>query len=218
MEEILRMYADPKAYREWMRTPFTFEGRSGTTDGITIIFTEGEISDFKPLSKEDAAKVLGVLPTENTKIDFLLSDLTEALQKAPLVDETEPQGEDIECKACDGNGEVEFEFSYQGKTYEHDNDCPVCDGSGYESEEKQVPTGKKIPDPDCIIQFGQTRLKVKYISRLIKVSEHEKEQSFSIVSKSDELSPILFKTGKISILIMPISPGGKYKVIHRFDV
>lgn len=217
MEEILKMYADPDGLRDWMKAPFTFDGYSGATDGVTLIFTKGEIADFQPLSQQDAVKVRNIIPPENVKIEILFSDLQEACSKAPLVDEMETKGEDIECKACDGEGEVEFEFSYNRQDFHHDFDCPVCDGSGYESEEKEVPTGNKIPDPDCLLQFGSTRLKLRYVDRLIKVSEHEKEPVASIVSHSGPVSPILFKVGKTKILIMPVCPTEKDVVIHRFD-
>lgn len=37
---------------------------------------------------------------------------------------------EVKCEACDGDGEVEWEFEYDGRTYDSVEDCPVCDGAG----------------------------------------------------------------------------------------
>ena len=36
----------------------------------------------------------------------------------------------VKCEACDGDGQVEWEFSHRGRSYDLVDDCPVCDGAG----------------------------------------------------------------------------------------
>lgn len=216
MREILELFVGDDC-REWMKEPFTFDGYTGATDGHALIVTEGEIKDYTALDEEFSKKVKNVIPQEVNRFPFLLADLKKSLEKAPLVNETKSEGKDVECKACLGSGEVEFTFEYKGREYETDADCPICDGIGFEEEEKQVPTGNKIPDPDCLIQFGSCRLKLMYIDRLVKVIEYENTESVSIVSAIDDWSsPCLFKVGKSRILIVPCAHSDDDVIIDKF--
>ena len=218
MKEILKMFAGATEPRKWMQEPFTFDGYTGATDGYTMIVTEGEIKDFASLDVEYEKKVKGVIPAEVNSFNFLLTDIKSAAQKAPLVDEVKSQGKDVECKACHGIGDVEFTFVYNHREYETDADCPICDGSGFEEEEKQVPTGNKIPDPFSLIQFGPCRLQLRFIDRLIKVIEYENAESVSLVSAVDDWSsPCLFKVGKTKVLIMPTRHLFNDVVVHHFE-
>jgi hypothetical protein len=201
--------------REWMRKPFTTERGTGATDGHALILIEDLLEGVDPYPGPENT-LDSIIPQENIKINFTIHQIRQAIGKASLIDETTYLGEDKECGACKGEGEVGWEFYYKGKTHYEDHDCPVCWGDGKESIAKKVPTGKKIRDPEAIIQFIDSRIALKYVENLIRVAEYEQTERVSLVSQIDPLKGNLFKVNQTIVLIMPLSPNDYDVVVHHF--
>lgn len=77
------------------------------------------------------------------------------MDECPKVDEEIVIQDAVECKECDGSGEVYWEYTdNSGHTHEHLDECPVCDGTGEIEHEKTKKTGKKILKSEAVINVG----------------------------------------------------------------
>lgn len=216
MKEILELFVNPDEMLEWLRKPFLLNGHTGATDRCTMIIVKDRLSVAAQISEDREKEVWGALPTHVNDFKIQVGDLKAAVSEVPLIDEVEE--EDIECEACDVEGEVEYTFDHRGKAYGGDFVCPVCNGFGYTGT-KETPTGKKVPDPNCVIQFGPCRLAAKYVSRLIKVAEFEGLETVSIVSTMSHAGcPVLFKVGETKVLIMPRTHEENDVVMRKFEL
>ena len=84
-----------------------------------------------------------------------LAAIKQALEACPLVDEVETEEYEEKCEECDGRGLVEWEYTDgELETHYHDFDCPKCGGDGVIRHEKEIKTGKKVPDENAILQIG----------------------------------------------------------------
>lgn len=72
----------------------------------------------------------------------------------------------VKCEACDGEGEVEWEFEYNGRTYDMDADCPVCGGEG--AEECSRCGGKGTGD-DPAVEVGPALIRADYLRLLARL-------------------------------------------------
>ena len=72
----------------------------------------------------------------------------------------------VKCEACDGDGAVEWEFEYDGRTYDMDGDCPVCDGEGAE-ECKRCGGAGVLPEPG--VEVGPALIRADYLRRLARL-------------------------------------------------
>lgn len=75
-----------------------------------------------------------------------LDDVVKALLACKMVDETEEIKPAVECKECEGDGTVEWEFhDSHYNCYNKYDDCPICRGTGYLKEAVVRKTGRKVP-------------------------------------------------------------------------
>lgn len=79
----------------------------------------------------------------------------------------EGTGKIITCEDCNGDGEVQYEYSsLSGKTYDADIECPVCEGRG-----KMNGDGERCEDCDGHgYSFESVAVKVEYLG--LYVSNH----------------------------------------------
>lgn len=98
------------------------------------------------------------------KKKITIEAINEALDACPKVDEEVITQEAVECKECDGDGEVYWEYTdNHGHTHEHLYDCPVCDG-----------TGKITPEirRKAVIKVGNAYIHGMNICKLKKAMDH----------------------------------------------
>ena len=214
-KELLQLFVSYNPYREWMFEPFTVKGHTGATDGSIILLMEGEYRDYTALSEEYSERVFQVIPPENLNFPIPVADLVGALSRTPEIEEVTYQ--DQECDACDGDGEVEWEFDHKHRSYNMEYECPVCKGSGNSPDQKETTTGLLIMDPEAVIQIKECRLLVGYIEKLLKVAEFHLADEVVLVSQTGPSSPSLFKVATTRVLIMPRMHGDKDTVVHRFE-
>src|SRR5690606_29369249 len=120
-----------------MNCPFKIKDKVYSTDAhILAIVDEFYVGEKYNAGPEKlCSNVLNVIPKEvNQNLVLSVADVKEALDRAPLEDDYDWIGEDIECSLCRGEGLVEWEFDGHYK----EDDCPVCDGSGYSSTQRKL--------------------------------------------------------------------------------
>ena len=150
--------------------PFKNGNTIFATDGHSLIYTSAKNYFGFFVENDKTPDCSKFLIEPNCKHHIPITDLSEFKTE----DEFEEVGENIECKVCDGFGEVEWEFD----RYTKKDDCPACDGSGYSRETQKIPTGNKT--------FGITYVKIKdvtfrifEINRLFETAKKTKRRNCS---------------------------------------
>lgn len=183
--------------RDWISKPFNVGNKTVSTNAYILIAT--------PLQKgfEDLPdKTKGVYPMDfilDKKI--LVSELRQKLNDFPKVDCFDE--EEKECDACDGYGEVDYEFSHNGKNYEREEECPVCEGSGVIEKISKTPNGKKELDYNKFFGIGNSVFNVARIKELLEVAETLNSDEIILVNQTQPNKASLFKVKEVEVLLMP---------------
>ena len=193
---ILNRIADKHDIRDWMTEPFNANGKSMATNGYTLAITPicGEFEN-----RED--KIKGVYPLERNKEKSIkIQEIKDRLSLFPTVDcfdETEQQ-----CNACDGSGEVVFEFDYERERYELEGECPVCKGKGTILQTAKTPNGEKELDCSKLFQIGLCAFNVERINELIYVAEQTGVDEVVLINQTLPHRPSLFLIGEVELLVV----------------
>lgn len=163
--ELLNIFCN-KSYSEPLRSyPFlnTRYNEVWSTDGYTLIRVNPEFLIGEYIKKRLLMPNLEY-PCEKT---ITIEALNKALEACPLVDEEVVIQDSVECKECDGSGEVYWKYKDNHlNTHERLMDCPICDGTGEMEHEKTKKTGKKIIADDAVIEVGDAYIFAKYLQTL----------------------------------------------------
>ena len=197
--EVLRLICSDDDLREWMTKPFSVGNQTCATNGWSLLVVDKK-SDYPDMSE----KTKSVYPVELSFTNKLeISKVKEAIDKIPLIDCYDKIVS--KCDACYGEGEVDYEFEYKGRTYELESECPVCDGEGQIEQLSETPNGKKEIDSSKYVRLGVNRLNIERLFELIKVAElrgvDEILYQLPVGNK-----PIAFKIDEGTILfLMPVA-------------
>lgn len=200
LEQAFSLFCSKDEMRPEMLTPFPLGGNIYATDGYTLIRVLDSNVDFDYEKKETTLLVLKAIPEINTSeiINIDAIDWSALMTK----DETILEGKDVECGHCKGEGIVEDDFIYKGKTYNYEYDCPVCDGSGYEEEKRKIPTGNKtFGDYDVVIFKGIAFYATKFYK--LKEVKDLLGGDVELISQNGEARAVMFRIGIAEIIIMP---------------
>lgn len=182
-EELLNKFCDKNEFRKLLRTPFfnTRYNEVWSTDGHTLIRINPE-----RLVGEYPKGELNLPPLEYPcKKKITIEAINKALDECPKVDEEVVIQDAVECKECDGSGEVYWEYTdNHGHTHEHIFDCPICDGTGEMEHEKTKKTGKKVIADDAIIMVGDAYIFAKYLQTLKQAMDFLNVASVKMVHNS----------------------------------
>lgn len=181
--------------RPEMQNPFQINDKVYATDAYTLIRCDRSYCDFEVNNPHNAPNCEGVVPTPNTSEVLNLSKLD--FDQFKTEDEYELTGEDIECKACDGTGLVDWEFEH----YTKEDDCPVCEGTGYEEEKGSVKTCRKTFG-HFLVKLNDTYFQMKNFYKLIQV-QNILGGDITLMYQSSPSKGVLFKVGACEILLMP---------------
>jgi hypothetical protein len=183
---------------EWTTKPFSLGNYSAATDSTTLVVTP-KIGDFIDMS----GKVLPVIPIINMNVAISVKELKEKMSLIPFVDCYDDIEKDNECEACDGFGEVDYIFEYNGKTYEINEDCPICDGSGTIENKEKIPNGKKEYSTEQTIKIGVCHFYNYVLEKLIFVADVLEADTVNIISQTKSNCPCLFQIKEVEVLLMP---------------
>ena len=194
---LLNKFKSNDGRSDWMNKPFNVGSKTVSTNAYILISTPLQ-EGFDDLSN----KTKGVYPMGyimDKKIS--VSELKEKINAFPKVDCFDKQ--EKECDACSGNGDVDFEFSHNGKYYESNQDCPVCDGSGVFNTVSKQPNGKKELDYNKFFGIGNSVFNVLRIEELLEVAETLKSDEITLVNQTQANKASLFKIKEVEVLLMP---------------
>lgn len=203
--ELLSMFCDKNEFRELLRAPF-FNTRCNevwSTDGRVLIRIKPE-------------RLVGEYPKGELTLPALefpckkkvtIEALNKALNECPKIDEEIVIQDAVECKECDGSGEVYWEYKDNNlHTHECLYDCPICDGTGEIKSKITRKTGKKRAEEKAIINVGNAYIfayniyKLKFAMDFLGITSVElaynpERGASEFVIDEDiriELSPMLF--------------------------
>ena len=201
--ELLSMFCDKSEFRALLRTPFfnTKYNEVWSTDGHVLIRIKPE-----RLVGEYPKGELGLPALEcpcNKKIT--IDAINRALDECPKVDEKIVIQDAVECKECDGSGEVYWEYTdNSGHTHEHLDECPVCDGTGEIEHEKTKKTGKKILNAKAVINIGSAYIFANNIYKLKFAMDFLGITAADLISNPDMWSNEFVLDNDIHVVLMPI--------------
>lgn len=206
--EILNKFCSQNEFRPWMNHPFNAFGKTFATNGMVMIATP-QISEYL----DYADKIKNVYPiVHNMEKTYDVAALEAALAKCP----TEDVFDSVirKCNACNGDGVVDFEFTYNGKTYEIEEDCPVCDGEGEIETFSDIPNGEKRYK-NKFIKINECGLSACRVADIVFVANKLKQANITLIYNLNQLSPCLFKIGDVEMLVMPNMISTKADVIEN---
>lgn len=150
-KEILQAFCADDELRPGLSTPFLNKPTNEVwaTNGRILLMVDPKLlrSKYKPSERP----LTLTIPLPNSDTIVQLSDIDAAYSQFELIPEkTEKEGDVIECPACEGSGEVTWEYNDpDGHTHHMDADCPVCNGFGKLKKLLEVPTGRMLPPDDA---------------------------------------------------------------------
>ena len=164
-ELVKNFYSTDKYRPEMNSTIYDGQGYAYATDSHFLLRWE-EQGDKN--AKLDCGAIFKDVGDKKQSFIFSKIDFIKKRDKLPLVVDKD------ECDACEGNGEVEWEFEH----YEKWDDCPKCNGKGEikNSDKMVLDTAGKIPFNDyinisvrvgnkiilCMNERGIDEIEVKY--------------------------------------------------------
>ena len=199
------MFCNKNEFRQLLRAPFfnTRYNEVWSTDGHALIRIKPE-----RLIGEYPKGELGLPTLESPcKRKVTIEAINKALDECPKVDEEIVIQDAVECKECDGSGELYWEYKDNHlHTHERLFDCPVCNGTGEIVPEKTKKTGKKRAEEKAIINvsnayiFAYNIYKLKFAmdfldTTSVELAYNPERGASEFVIDEDiriELSPMLF--------------------------
>jgi hypothetical protein len=214
LQDCFSLFCSEETFRPVFENPFVLGDKTYATDSYTLIRCDSSKIDFEFENKYEPPNAESVIPKINTSEIINIDNIDwVSLMSA---DETISEENEVECGHCYGEGTYGDDFYYKGKRYDFEYECPVCDGSGYEEEEKQIPTGKKIFPIDSVVRFKDLYFNASYFYRLKKVKDLL-NQNIELISYSTNQNGIMFRIGILEILLMQIGAGVEDNIIASID-
>lgn len=201
--ELLNKFCDKTHIKKELTKPFfnTRYNEVWSTDSYVLIRIKPE-------------RLVGEYPKEKLGLPALecpcrkkvtIEALNKALNECPKVDEEIVIQDAVECKECDGSGEVYWEYTDNtGHTHEHLDECPVCNGTGELEPEKTKKTGRQIIKEDAVINIGIAYFFAKNICKLKSAMDFLDITSVELISNHDRWSNEFILDDDIHITLMPI--------------
>jgi len=220
-QTVLEMFCDTdNEMRPMLNKPFSHKNMVYGTDAYFLaVINKDNVDKTYPEDSGMGEKCLKILPSININFTINVSNLRSKIESVPKVDGFDIIREDIECDACDGECEVEFEFEHNLQTYTTTADCPICDGEGLIYKSINKPNGTKVINPKAYCVIGNTLFHLIKISKLITAAEVLRLPEISLISTlGTNANATLFKIGDLNILLCNCSPSGSDLIGFTIDI
>lgn len=197
-ESILELFTTEKeGIYKWREAPFKIGNKVYATDAHAIVIMNADLApEIKDLTDYDPANVLRTIPPFGPSLgEIRIDDLKEALSKVPMVDVQ------IWCKACGGEGDVDFEFVWERITYWRNYDCPVCNGS---HEIQKVPHELEY-DPTSHIVVGKSIFRARILDMIVQAGELSGSEEIKVLYQQDPVSATIFGFEGFDVMAMPVA-------------
>lgn len=201
MQQVFECFCTEYDVRDFMKTPFFYDGHVYATDGIIAVRAKIDDCDFK-VQNNPEIKYPNVSHVFNdlhyTKCNQKVYESTAHLEQYKTADEEIEVGQNVECKVCDGEGEVTWEF----ERYEKEDECPACFGTGLSEQTKMKKTGFKTYGSQ-IVHIHNAYVRLSYFAKIVKAAEKMEHELF-ITAYNQSNNPIFFRFGSAEAVLMPI--------------
>lgn len=139
--EMLQQFCSKDEYRTYLQHPFFYEGSTFASEGKIIVRMEGIIPgslDANEIKTNDDMMARVLKNIYSMLDEYKPGELWHRADQVEILPEwgeekTCPGCDGIPrdvCDACDGEGEVEWEFDHNCKTHYGTFECPICKGDG----------------------------------------------------------------------------------------
>lgn len=208
IDELLQMFVSTNEYRPKYLKPWRERNHVFASEMHILIRVSGYLTtvDYPQYNSDNTNKLFpvgvpdGILTAEN---------LENAISYAPMVDEMECVGKDVECEECDGTGEVEWDYKHWRKMFE----CPVCYGTGYAETSSMEATGQKAIDPEAAIKIGLLCFRATFLKLILEAMEFCECKEVAVTFGSRTTATRFNLTDDIDIILMPVNQNNPYKEI-----
>lgn len=141
-EALFDLFIGDDKFLPQFHKPFLQDGYVVATDTTILIRVRKELLKGGYAENSHVPTVSKVLTDYNFDKAVTLEKLAAAIAQCPLVDEEILISEAVDCRDCDGDGEVEWEYTDKDFiTHREYHECPVCYGSGTRRPAKYRKTG-----------------------------------------------------------------------------
>ena len=199
---LLALFYDSDHFREQIRAPFTSDGYVCATETHRLILIKPEIckGEYKP----NKLHVQKILTPHNIDITLTLARLKKAVVRVSKEKEMKTIRPAIECKDCEGEGEVEWSYEDKdGYTHEEYHTCPICNGTGNSSPAIEEPTGRMIPAATASIGIYENIFNAYNILALCDAMEMLGIDKCKYVASSKVGGNSFSLTDEITVVICP---------------
>jgi len=220
-KEILDMYVSKDVdYNDWMKNPFIFNNKVLATEGHFLVAVPYFNNEYKNCTKD----ISGVYPINyNCNLIINTKNLKSILEQIPMVDSYDEESE--ECQACDGYGEVDYEYFeiHYGRKYHNtiEGECPVCKGTGEYILKEKILNGKKDYSTEYSIKIENSYFSAIAINLLVKTAELLNSDIIKLKYHNNTLSKNLFLIDDVEVLLMPVdieNPQKTYSKVINLNV
>lgn len=203
---IMQSFCDKKSYG-WC-LPFIANKKTMATDGYMLV-AHPLVIDGLEVNDSRAS----VIPEKNMDKSILVSTIKGAIDSFPRIERYDKK----ECRACHGDGQVDYEFYHKKKRYAEKTDCPICEGIGEITSDN--PNGKWEFIPDHYMKIGNCIFNPVLIEKaLVYLANIENVDEIKVFHQSRRTSANLFVVGDFDVVIMPriesLLPEEIYKTIE----
>ncbi len=210
IKKILQSFCSDDELRPWMNYPFSANGKIIATDGYQLIHAG---ADNVGVDYEESCnnwdKVKGLMRESNMNFEINVSHIAKLIDSIPKIDDFDIIGDDKECEACNGEGEVDAEFYHNGWYYDVTGICPICDGDGLLEKERKAPNGKKIIDFEAVCKIKNSQFSVSRLNKIIELAIFLSWDVIRLVYQNRDNEMSIFRVGNFDILFMPMPSPGK---------
>ena len=196
----------------WMENIFNFNGKTFSTNSFILIASNKYLGDYP-----ENGKIQSIYPKAyNINKEISISEIKDKLNLFPMVDCYDTI--ESKCKACYGDGEVEFSFSFDSKTYDIYNECPVCNGDGLSFQKSMEPNGRKEIDKSFYFKIGYCDFKAEIINDIIYIAEKMKCNNIQLVSQSKNSLISVFTIGGIEVMVASLQNTEKENIAQEIPL
>lgn len=196
IEQCFELFLGNDDYRPVFNSPIDYGDYVVATNAYSLIFCEKTKIDFEFQNEEKNPEInMDEWLVENS---FIIIPYTkDYFEVFKTVNKFEKVGKDVTCSACDGFGEVEWNF----EKYYKDFECPKCHGDGLEVKAKAIETDEKTFDSKSIVNCYSVFFDMKEFYKLFLLKDILNDQ-LSIVNLKLGQNFIVFKIGIFKVVIM----------------
>lgn len=198
--KLLALFYESDNYRVDFQAPFVSDGYVCASEAYRLILIKPEIctGNYNHIKTRHVKKIL---KPHNIDITLTLDQLKKAIDRIPQVAEIVTISPAIECKDCDGEGFVYWEYVDLARiTHQRESECPICHGSGRSTKAVTKATGRMIPSPEGIIGIYENKFRVEHLSKLCEAMDLLELDTVKYVASHNGPNTFIL-TDEITVLI-----------------